>query len=458
MNKKRFLIFSFAFVCIAAMIIFFLFFFPKSEPVVTLLTAEEEEDVGEFYYRAVPGLKMAENAGLIRPVNKRLDLPGRDTALNIDRIWYNNENIVLFYHVEEMPREVYLGGELYLPSAEPVEKTAFHGTASIGGPNEKGILYQGGFYSCLRLPLLRDNSGKAYTEIETLSYTPFLTIPGQEEKETSETVQLKSFDIVLNYRSDQETVVKIPAESQMELDPERIHFYQVDMAPSVTRIYFQYLNSGRDRVYRVKGSYTTDKGESYGFDSYPAVITDYPYHYSIEVPPFHIPPESLQLRIDSVHLIGGDSVSFQLDTGSYSAKNHTYDADIGKDRIKETDIGIRQIALDPQTAEVFVKYGQEEESTKPYKKLEVLAPNWYTRRQDSEEKQMNQLVIRDHDFKPYDLDRLAYGAECQPGKGIRIRMSREFWDASDKIFLDIRNLSYVYEIDRDITVKLEYEK
>ena len=91
MNKKRFLIFLFSLVGVAAIIVFCLFFFQKPEPVNSLLTADRDEDVREFYYRAVPGLKMAENAGLVRPVDKRLDLPGRDAVLNLDRIWYNSK-------------------------------------------------------------------------------------------------------------------------------------------------------------------------------------------------------------------------------------------------------------------------------------------------------------------------------------------------------------------------------
>jgi hypothetical protein len=455
MNKKRFLVFSSLVLCIAAVIAIFLIFINKPEPAVSFLTAGNESEVGQFYYRAVPGLKMAESAGLVRSVDSRMQLSGRDAALNIDRIWYSNKNVVLFYHVEGISREAYLGGDIYLPSSEPVEKVSFHGPASIGGPDEKGILFRDSFYSCLKLPLLRDNAGKSLAEIEELAYTPFLTIPGQTENTSSETIQLKSFRIPLNYRSEDETVVKIPTDSQLDLDPERIHFYQVDMSPSAVRIYFQFLNSGRDRVNRIEGSYSTDKGESYDFDAYTTVITDFPYHYSIEVPPFDIPPESLQLKLDSVHLTGGEHIAFDLDTAAYTGKNHVYDTAIGKDRIKGTDISIRQIALDPHAAEVFIAYGQEEEPAKPYKKLELLAPAWFSGMEDPAVKSANLLIVKNEDFQPYDLDHWAYGAECRPGEGLRIQMSRDFWNASDQIHMEMKNLSYVYKIERDITIKLK---
>jgi hypothetical protein len=455
MNKKKFLIFSSLILCIAAIIAVILIFSDRPEPAVSLLTANEEGEVSQFYYRAVPGLKMAEHAGLVRSVDKRMELSGREAILNIDRIWYSNRHVVLFYHIEGISREVYLGGDIYLPSSEPVEKTPFHGTASIGSPDEKGILYKNSFYSCLQLPLLRDSAGKPLDEVEVLSYTPFITIPGQKENAPLQTIQLKSINIQVDYHTENETVVKIPTDSQLELDPERIHFYQVDVAPSVTRIYFQFLNSSRDRVNRVKGSYTTDKGESHDFDAYTTVITDFPYHYYIEIPPFHIPPENLQLKVDSVHLTGGDHISFQLNTGTYTGKTHTYETDIGNDRIKGTDISIRQIALDPRMAEIFIAYEQEKEQLKPYKRLELLSPIWYTGKQDSAAKQANLLIVKNEDFQHYDLDHWAYGTECRPGEGLRIIMSREFWNASSKIHLELQNLSYVYEIGRDIGIKLE---
>ena len=121
MNKKRFLLFLLTILIIVLVpVLYFFLRQPKLE--TTLLNAVSREEVNQFYYRAVPGLKLAEEDGLIRDVNKQLELPGQDGTLVIDRIWYNAKQVTIFYHVEGVP-EVYLGGEFYLPSDEPVEKT-----------------------------------------------------------------------------------------------------------------------------------------------------------------------------------------------------------------------------------------------------------------------------------------------------------------------------------------------
>src|SRR5690554_3372747 len=119
MNKKRFPLFLLIILLIVAIpIIYFVFRQPKSE--TTLLTASSREEVNQFYYRAIPGLKMAEEVDLIREINYQLELPGQNATLVIDRIWYNTKQVTIFYHVEGISEAVYLGGEFYLPSNEPI--------------------------------------------------------------------------------------------------------------------------------------------------------------------------------------------------------------------------------------------------------------------------------------------------------------------------------------------------
>ena len=158
----------------------------------------------------------------------------------------------------------------------------------IGGDEEKGIIFHDSYYSCLKLPPLRDDSGQVFTEIETLTFTPYINIPKQDEENQMENLPLKSFDIALNYNQEEETVTKFFIDRQIEIHDKHLKFYQVDLSPSVLRVYFQYLNSGRDQVYRIKGSYTTDKGETQIFDAFTKAITDFPYHYTFEISPFHI--------------------------------------------------------------------------------------------------------------------------------------------------------------------------
>ena len=41
-----------------------------------------------------------------------------------------------------------------MPDDEPVEKQPFHGSKSIGGDEEKGIIFHDSYYSCLKLSFM----------------------------------------------------------------------------------------------------------------------------------------------------------------------------------------------------------------------------------------------------------------------------------------------------------------
>ncbi len=456
MNKKRFPLFLLIILLIVAIpIIYFVFRQPKSE--TTLLTASSREEVNQFYYRAIPGLKMAEEVDLIREINYQLELPGQNATLVIDRIWYNTKQVTIFYHVEGISEAVYLGGEFYLPSNEPIEKKPFHGSKSIGRNAEKGILYNDSFYSCLKMPPLRDRSGQFISEIETLTYAPYVNIPSQDEENQMESIPLKPIDILMDYKQAEEGVNKIPVDSQIDIDDKYLHFYQLDISPSVVRVYFQYLNSGRDKVYRVSGSYSTDKGETQTFDAFPQAITDYPYHYTIEVPPFHIMPETMQLQIDSIYCIGNDSISFEIDTSQFSQRNRSNETEIGRNRIRGTETFIRNITLNNYYAEVYIAFEQDNNTDMLSSRLYPTLPNWA---QDEVHirNAPNYLSIFDGDSQLYNLDEWNYGSDALHGEEICIRLDREFWNKTDYIEIRLDNITYLYQINKSTPLLIEYEQ
>ncbi|HHY81133.1 MAG TPA: hypothetical protein GX505_00405 [Clostridiales bacterium] len=454
MNKrKKFLVFLIAVFLLLA-IPCLLLILKKPIPAASILKASSEDDVYQFYYRSVPGLKMAEDTGMVKDLNKRLEWPGRDSVVIIDRIWYSTKSVYLFYHVENMTEAAYLGGEIYLPSSEPARKQSFHGLDSIGRASEKGILFNDSYYSCLKLPPLRDNSGNIISGIETLAYAPFINVPDRKDKDSFTAVRLKAFDIGLNYLANEEPVTKIPVQAMIDINDKQLSFYQVNISPSVLQIYFQYLNSGKDRVYRVKGTYTTDKGETYEFDAYPRAITDYPYHYSMDVPPLHIIPSSLQIQIDSIYCTGSDSISFDINTRQYDGKSKSYKVEIGKDQVKGTDILVEEILLNKQSAEIFIAAKPAAGKPAPYTRIDLSNPQWYREELDIKE-EANILTIKNADYQLYNPDKLAYGIKVKPEKGIYIDLERDFWDSTGIIRIEIDNLRYVYEIGMKAVITLD---
>ncbi|MDD2503471.1 MAG: hypothetical protein PHG58_06435, partial [Clostridia bacterium] len=245
MNKKRFTIFLSVLFCI---ILFPVLLLISKQPTkeTSILTASNQEDIHQFYYRSVPGLEMAEEAGLVREVNRKLDWPGKSASIYIDHIWYNTKFVYLFYHAEGFPSAAYLGGDLFVPSSEPMEKQSFHGSASIGSSSERGILFNESYYSCLCLSPLKDRSGKLFSQLDMICFAPYINIPNPDKYEIIESTQLKSFEIPLNYHEEEENTVKYFFDKQLELEGKKLYFYQINVSPSKLKLYFQYLNSGKD--------------------------------------------------------------------------------------------------------------------------------------------------------------------------------------------------------------------
>jgi hypothetical protein len=453
-NKKRFITFLSVVSCIILIPILILIFKqPKSE--TSTPTATSQSDVYQFYYRCVPGLKMAQDAELVRDVNKRLDWPGKDASVYIDSIWYNNKSVYLFYHVVGLPSNAYLGGELFLPANEPVKKRSFHGSASIGRASEKGILYNESYYSCLRLLPILDQNNQPLSQIDTIYFTPFINIPSPKGLDIIESTQLKSFEIPLNFNEEEEPVDKTIIDYRLDLEGQILYFYQVNISPSSLKVYFQFLNSGRDQVYRVKGSYATDKGENYSFDIYPRLITEYPYHYIMELAPLHMMPETIKLNLETIYCIGGDEVNFTIDTSDYTAKSRSYKTEIGEDKVKNTSISISNITLKQHSAEVLISYASDTENHRGIN-LTPLNPYWL-RENEVTINSANQILIQDGDYNQYNLNVYNHGAETLPGEGIRLKLDRAFWDATDKIYIKIKNLSYELRITKEVDLRITSE-
>lgn len=452
MNKKRFFIFLTATVLITAIAI--ISFVTKPEPKPALLTANREEEVKLFYYRAVPGLKIAEELDLVVPLYKRLDISGMDAKVNIDSIWYNNKTINIFYHIEGLLKEAYLGGDLYLPSKEPDKKTPFWGLHTIGRANEKGIYYGSNFYSCLTLPVLKDKYHNQLNEVETMIFSPFINLPLKKDNKL-EAIQLKSFDINIKYKIETEPVVKIPIDSQIEFDQRKLRFYQFDRSPSANRIYFQYQNSGRDKVYRLKGRYTTSKGDTVSFDAYPEVLTEYPFHYYMEIPPFNISATDFQLFVEDLYCVGEDSAVFEVKPGLYTNKKGKHEVEIGKDSIKGTELYINKITLDDEYVELNLKATASIDKIEPYTRLDLKSPLLHSYNDSMGVQAANIITIQDGDFNYYNLDDYAFGLITHPGAGISIKLSREYWNEKDTLYIKLNNLSYLYRLNRDINISLE---
>jgi hypothetical protein len=463
MKTKHLLIFLTAGIALISITIAAFLHKPQEEA-VNLLYAEKADEIDLFYYRAVPGLKQAEDLELVRAVNRSFDLPGSSKNLNIDRIWYNKNGVVIFYHVENSETLSYLGGDLYMPGKEPDEKTVYWGSTSIGVKNEKGIVHKGNFYSCLRLPLITDALGKPEDNIEYVLFKPFLSVYDSKNADTAGEPQvytLKAFDITLNYKADDEPIEKVALDNSIHLEERRLAFYQADLMPSAVRIYFQFLNSGEDRVIWIKGYYETDKGEIQSFEAVPSLLTSYPFHYVFEVPPFHALPRELKLHIESLKIQGKDRIEIKIEPASYGSRPKKHIMEQTVDTLHNTVVILKEVETSRDMAAISIDFITNTPPRDTFTLLDMGVPTpegYYLPEHLSGQpplKQANTLVINNNEFKRYDFSRLPLEVAYKPTGSVKIGISRGYWDESKTINIALEELSYLYIVNKETNLFLK---
>ncbi|MCL6561117.1 MAG: hypothetical protein K6U74_20480, partial [Firmicutes bacterium] len=112
--------------------------------------ARQPERLRQFFYEKIPGLKRAEELGLVTELGISRRVPGTEMDLRLERIWYNRENVYLLYSlgaplsVVVPDRDIEVEGNLLLSGDMP-NNGSFYPNIEPG----EGVLYEGRFYSCM---------------------------------------------------------------------------------------------------------------------------------------------------------------------------------------------------------------------------------------------------------------------------------------------------------------------
>jgi hypothetical protein len=437
---------------------FFLLYNP-TENTQDVLRVNSWKDVEHFYHQAIPGIQRAKEMGLVTPIEKSFHVPGQKGKLTIDSIWYNKKEPVILYHMDQVNKPVYLAGDLFLPGDEGEDVTEFWGSGSIGFQHYHGVFLNDSFYSCLRLPALKDAEARVITEIPVVVYKPYLLLEYDEKRNKSgEGYGFKEMRISLEYNSSDERIDKHRLNKEANIGNGKMKFYQLDIGVSENHLYFLFNNRDKDMVYRLEGKIVSDKEEVREVDQYVYVIKGYPYHYSISFEPFNSVPGEIFFELDSMYLIGKDELVFSLNPWQYKEKKIEKGPRILR-TVRNTDILLGDI----------VRTKDELSFQLTYKPTGKLSPNdpllwWETPIDEAQKEQYervygdqyplgNVVSIRNRDFeKSYGRD---LGARQRiDGSRISLSIPSRYINHSDEIDITISNLTYRWSLDEKIPMEI----
>lgn len=427
----------------------------KGEP-TSGATDQKPEDIRDYYYRSIPGLKRAEELDLVKPIHKTFTTPDIDATLKIDRIWLNAKNAYIFYHVENTEDIAYMGG--FFSGDEHGEEFELHPRELIGTPEEKGVFSDMGFYSFLKIPSI-DPSKDTFKDSTEDSSQPLLFHPSLyigDQKFTFKAIDMGIVDI-------QEPMETFELESSVEIGENALKLYRLDAGMSFNRFYFTYTPINAEIIYGLKGHILTDKDESFIINTAAISMDNGEEGYYIETPPFNELPNSMVIQLESLGVIGQDSIQGIIDTQAIKPKKGVQNLGFPLGKAMETNF----ILKDLHFRDGEVELGLLLNSTKGedeglllevgnlfYKDQETLLNN-------SNQGQViipNVLSIENNFGEIPGTENNTYPKFHQEkDNSFQCILPIGFWDDSYEILISIDNLTYQKVLNQSLEIDLNQE-
>ncbi len=422
-------------------------------PIVSIQTTD---DIRNYYHSSIPGLKRAEESGLVKPIHKAFSIPDRHSTLKIDRLWFSRQGVYIFYHVENMDKIAYLGGFFSGYSGYEDKKNFDQNPRDfVGTPKEKGVISNNSFYSFVKLPSMEINhiNNENGDAIEHLLFNPILFI---EDSEYS----FKAIDIDMNAATLEEPIETFELDGQIDVDGCTINLYRLEAGVSFNRIYFTYIPKDREIIYDLEAYLFADTGESFSFESNTTIINSEKNEYYIETRPFDRMPSSFRIQFQSISFAGKDSIHGLIDTGEVKEKRGTQNLNIPLDRVMETDFILETLGFTDKGVELaFIYKGSEDED------IGLLLEAGYTFHHGQKtllsHTNGDQLIIPNVVLIHNNFGHSLGMGDYPPPKIIQDEINSiyciipsDFWVNSERIYISIYNLTYKIKLSQSIEIEI----
>jgi len=145
------------------------FFTPSSSKTYPSLENEEienvdsKEEIQAYYESITPGLKRAKKLGLVKKLDKKIELGGFKESIDLEKIWYTNEEIHLFYNrdIKSVGKKEYGNRKVEVPQITNLkidhEKEQNIHNISPNFRRHTGVQYKGRFYSLVTFQVRNEN-------------------------------------------------------------------------------------------------------------------------------------------------------------------------------------------------------------------------------------------------------------------------------------------------------------
>lgn len=425
-----------------------------------IIRTNDMNEIKYFYYHAVPGLKRAQDMGLVSLVSKSLPIGDTSGKLNIDMVWCDGKNIFIFYNIEGLNKYGILGGDIVTQdSSVGQETTQFRGCLNPPGQKTRGIIYENKFYSAVSIPLPLDGEGEDFQQLPEVIYRPYLTLKEYNQPFVIDDGDVGySFEPIklrVDYDKEKYQTEMVEVEGQIDIEGNILKVYQIEFGLTENRLYF--LSNTEDVIYNIKAMVSTDRNETREIDATTHVISEYPYHYYASFPAFNELPGSVNISIEEIKLVSSERVDFTIDTVDLN-KDQEKSVDELIATVKNTNVYLDRVVKDERGLGIYMRYEMDGRFEKPYSRLQVEIPMSKDQWEYQSGIQRVALpcpnlfgVINDIGIAGKSGD---FGDRGMDKEGMYMFISHEYVDSSYYITVSIENMSYAIEVDQDIKLDL----
>lgn len=324
--------------------------------------ASNIEEVNQFFYEQMPGLKRAEREGIVQYINQELEFPGYDGSIVIDKVWYTQNQMYIFYHIlgnSPASIDISIKGEDQSHYSYPYIK--------YDGIN--GIIYKDSIYnmaSFANLLYSGNELSKAFTINFTLLYpkdqsgidNEQMLINDQLLKPKDEGIEYYDVklqaDLVIDTNLDKQKVYSFDINQELDLGEHgKLKLYRLVLEPQQSYLTYEYINKDGYELISFVGNIKTANNESES-KSIPYFNVNGPQDENGQMMTYFEAlddiPSEITIEVSGLYIMTDQQTKFEIPVEQYKGKLtnpmtvEKLNQNVGS--IKGTDIILEQLIID----------------------------------------------------------------------------------------------------------------
>ncbi|NLC43303.1 MAG: zf-HC2 domain-containing protein [Clostridiales bacterium] len=296
----------------------------QSERAITYVGSEE--DIFNYYANKVPGLKRAQREGNYQNIGKSIELPeGLGTAY-FDHIWYGNEKIHVFFHInpgEGLGKidDVEISGAMYWEKeheGSPIRSITFSG----GMHREEWISYNGMYYKDFSFQNERERFAPVNDAVAeqlkielNITYIPKV----QPFNWRQEHIDVGIIEFSAMYDPIREQASRVKVENSISI-PDGITLDFQDLVLETQKSTLKFKASGLNgrEIAEIQGEFIGNSDEKIRFSKWASYLGE--EHYEIELQAMNNFSEEYTINLDVIQLVTDKNLTFDLDAKAFHSK------------------------------------------------------------------------------------------------------------------------------------------